>query len=537
MTLLSRIAISRQARSASATAARLWESEAGLYAGREAVARACTMAGVQYPESRFGLYPEVLRTQSPEWWGRQIKKADRRGAEWRELKAGRINRYCSDLMLSARQQQKKDNRDMLAEMVAICETADGETLKKDLLELVKGSNANPAIRRAELMTRISGFEQYAKEKNQVAYFFTLTCPSKYHRTSRKWGANAWPDFTGPVVPVAPSPREANAYLCDTWARARAALKRADLELFGFRIAEPHKDACPHWHALFWFKSRAEAHAACRIIRAYFLAEDGREPGAKKNRVKIEAIHASKGTATGYIAKYICKNVDGIYTDAEGQATTFDDHRRNPETGEMEGTGMKADDAAARVDAWAACWGIRQFQQIGGPKVGAWRELRRLRDTETAPELEPMRRAADAGEWHQFCLLDDDHRTRYGTRVKVWTETSADLLRAVDLDDDEAVKACLNPWQEPTLRTVKGIAYGRDLREKTRFLKWTIMLRQAMEEAEKRAAALTAAREIFDYERAFMRIPGPAYARFFEFFGPAAEPPGREAAPPPLESCQ
>lgn len=536
MTLLSRIAIRRQARSASATAARLWEQSKSVPANRAAVANACTVAGVAYPVSRWGVFPEMLRTQAPEWWGRQIKKADRRTAEYQELKAGRINRYCSDLMLSARQQQKKDNRDMLADMVAICETEDGEQLKKDLLELVKGSNANPAIRRAELMTRISGFEQYAKAKKHVAYFFTLTCPSKYHRNSRKWGVNALPDLVGPVVPFAPSPREANAYLCDTWAKARAAMKRAGLEPYGFRIAEPHKDACPHWHCLFWFESHHQAREACRLIRAYFMEQDGREQGARQNRVKIEAINSKKGTATGYIAKYICKNVDGIYDDA-GQATTFDDQRRNPETGEMEATGMKADDAAARVDAWAACWGIRQFQQIGGPKVGAWRELRRLGETETAPELEPMRRAADAGEWHQFCLLDDDHRTRYGARVKVWTETSADLLRAVDLDDDAAVKACLNPWQEPTLRTVKGIAYGRGLREKTRFLKWSIMQRKALEEAEKRAAAIVAAREVFDYDRAFMRVPGPIYGRFFEFFGPAAEPPGRQAAPPPLESCQ
>lgn len=536
MTLLSRIAIRRQARSASATAARLWEQSESVPANRAAVANACTVAGVAYPVSRWGVFPEMLRTQAPEWWGRQIKKADRRTAEYQELKAGRINRYCSDLMLSARQQQKKDNRDMLAEMVAICETADGEQLKKDLLELVKGSNANPAIRRAELMTRISGFEKYATEQKGVAYFFTLTCPSKYHRNSRKWGVNALPDLVGPVVPFAPSPREANAYLCDTWAKARAALKRAKLEPYGFRIAEPHKDGCPHWHCLFWFEDRGQAREACRIIRDYFLEVDGREQGARKNRVKIEPIYKSKGTATGYIAKYICKNVDGIYDDA-GQATTFDDHRRNPETGDMEATGMKADDAAARVDAWASCWGIRQFQQIGGPKVGAWRELRRLGDTETAPELEAMRRAADAGEWHQFCLLDDDHRTRYGARVKVWTEKSADLLRAVDLDNEDAVKACLNPWQEPTLRTVKGIAYGRGLREKTRFLKWSIMQRKALEEAEKRAAAIVAAREVFDYDRAFMRVPGPIYGRFFEFFGPAAEPPGRQAAPPPLESCQ
>ncbi|WP_101756742.1 hypothetical protein [Oceanicoccus sp. KOV_DT_Chl] len=44
-------------------------------------------------------------------------------------------------------------------------------------------------------------------------------------------------------------------------------------------------------------------------------------------------------------------------------------------------GFDAIDSAIRIRAWAPNWGIRQFQQIGGPSVTAYREARHFANQE------------------------------------------------------------------------------------------------------------------------------------------------------------
>lgn len=130
------------------------------------------------------------------------------------------------------------------------------------------------------------------------------------------------------------------------------------------------------------------------IRHYELEEDGTERGAAHSRVKVEYIDPSKGSAVGYIAKYIAKNIDGEHVGT--------DHY-----------GKDAIESATRIRAWASNWSIRQFQSIGGPSVTVWREARQFANSELADKildriddekLKALIDAADTGNWKSFVEL-------------------------------------------------------------------------------------------------------------------------------------
>jgi hypothetical protein len=127
-----------------------------------------------------------------------------------------------------------------------------------------------------------------------------------------------------------------------------------------------------------------------IVTAYAIKEDEEERGAHENRVKLVRIEAGKGTAAGYIAKYVSKNIDGT---GVGDHKVFENgttYTIVPDLfGNMELT------PSARVTYWSQVWGIRQFQQIGGAPVGVWRELRRVKAEAllTAPEAVKAAHAA------------------------------------------------------------------------------------------------------------------------------------------------
>ena len=348
--------------------------------------------------------------------------------------------YASDAAVKRRREARARTTALLQSLEMINELGQQFSLEA----LMEKTNANPAIRRAELMVRIAGFEEVARANGDIGEFFTLTCPSRFHRAHARSGApNA--KFSGAT------PRDGAAYLQRVWARIRTALADADIGVYGFRVAEPHHDGTPHWHGLLFLKPenrrefrRIVALHACREDAAelglkYFpsrraLLQKAREVQAEQKiwrekagkkadtlaeiskgwqleadfwadaksrvyhfvnaRVDFKAIDWSRGTAAGYIAKYIAKNIDG--KNAQGESVGED----------YEVEGMGAIESAERVQAWASTWRIRQFQQIGGVPVGVWRELRRLdaASLEEDSELTRAACAADAGDWGKFVMI-------------------------------------------------------------------------------------------------------------------------------------
>lgn len=342
------------------------------------------------------------------WWRRRLRVAQGRAIEREAISLGYVHRnreiYASTVTVTRRAQQKRRNADALTRTVAVNQFGDEFTLA----ELAARAVSNPRIRHGELMTRINGFEGVAKGLGHVGLFVTQTCPSRMHRKATD-GERTFdnPKYDGTT------PRKAQRYLCKAWARCRAALARIGAAVYGFRIAEPHHDGTPHWHMLL-FVAAAMRDAVVEILAKYARQEDAGELAtakAQEARFKCVDIDWSRGSAAGYVAKYVSKNIDGGLYQVQG---------------DFEGGDWSAVTPAHRVEAWASTWGIRQFQQIGGAPVGVWRELRRLRDgTELTDTVRAAAMAADVGDWaaYQKVMAGSSFLNRGPSRpvVSAWIE--------------------------------------------------------------------------------------------------------------------
>ncbi|WP_429169066.1 replication endonuclease [Aeromonas rivipollensis] len=360
----------------------------------------------------------LVRLLDESWWLRKINRAWAIYCELIAILTGQVRKgvspYASAHAVREFTQRKAAQRAWMENMSAVNEELGQEI---DLTDAIMASVANPEIRRHELMVRMRGFEDMAQEQGKLGLFLTLTAPSSYHawRVGKQDKSKTYQneDFNNAT------PTETNRLLCKQWARFRAALAREKVGAFGFRVVEPHHDATPHWHCLLFINPEHQ-HVFLTLLAFHFTAAERDElkmpNGAELNalaqsrirnklphiksllditdkqtikainpRVNWKVIDPEKGSATGYIAKYIAKNIDGHKVGMDYEAEAPVDH------------------TTIAVAAWASCWRIRQFQQIGGPAVSVWRELRRLGDDviEWDRVLELARHAARNARWGDF----------------------------------------------------------------------------------------------------------------------------------------
>jgi hypothetical protein len=388
-----------------------------------AVSNICYAANIQPPPLKKKSAEEIIRgairrTCDPQWWRRKLRELVSMRVETSAVRSGKLHKtgqlYCSDSGLERFLESKRRNTELLDVMQAVNEL--GELYV--LADLVGSSTSDPVNRRNELMARAKGLETIAQQSGYVGLFVTWTLPSRFHAVNSKTGqCNPAYDRSTPAA--------GSRHLTRLWARVRTALDREKCTVFGLRVAEPHADATPHWHLLI-FVQPAQLETVMTTLRSYALSESPDEPGAQQHRIQFEHIDPERGSATGYIAKYVAKNIDGYKLEAT--------KTRNAD-GELEETSQDTANASDRIRCWASIWRIRQFQFFGTPAITIWRELRRLNDESSTPAIEKARQPADEGDYAGHVLAiggagirrdqialkafrdeETEQRNRYGERA-------------------------------------------------------------------------------------------------------------------------
>lgn len=339
----------------------------------------------------------IRRCIDPKYLVRKFKRLRKQYIEHAQVTLGNVGKkqgqthYVSRLTLSNFKQKMRESEAFMQNMVVISH----ETMQEfNLAEVASRTTANLENRRIELVVRSRGDEERAIDMGYEGVFITWTLPSKYHRNSHKWN--------GSTV------KEAHQNLMEQWKLARAHFAKVDLPWFGLRVAEPHKDGTPHLHAFVYCPAQRKEELM-RICATIARSEDAFELVTKqqrKARFHAKPCDPAKGSATGYIIKYISKNINGSHM-PEGNAS----------------------DIAVSVRAWASAWGIKQFSQSGSPSVGMWRQLRRADKSDVAIDeaLMDLYDHADNSRWKEFSQHIGDLRLAYEEQMNQYGENTKRVI--------------------------------------------------------------------------------------------------------------
>ena len=393
---------------------------------------------------------ERARYTSPDWWRRQLRRLHCRLLEDAERNAGLVHRaasvYVSQDSMRRYVQQQDNQRRYIRETEALCLDT-GEIMPLETIQAA--SLANPANRRHELMTVISGLEEYATAEGHQWLFAVVTLPSEYHAFTQDGKRNE--RYAYHAV------RFGHRQHCKFWARLRAGMSRAAALYYGLRTVEAHHDGTAHWNLLV-FGPPDSLRVLEKLLWRRWLAESPDEPGAALHRVRVIYGDQQKGSAAGYVAKYISKGTDA----------------RALETDDAKESDLSGKDSTFRNIAWARIHGVRQFQFFGTPTRGTWRELRRIRTTVDTATIERARAAADTGDFRAYISAMGNLETARAT-----PPVTVDKAEPRETDPEGRSKFKLNRWGELPLAVpigVKCIENGRIKRCQTRTLKWRLQNR-------------------------------------------------------------
>lgn len=357
-------------------------------------------------KQRYNREPSITPSTTDQslerWERRQIRRLTRQSREVIALLQQRIGarsseQYASSYTIKDRAQQLAKQQEWIDSCVLLSDGGDEISMR----DVVRDTHA----RFSELFVLTRGLEQWAADSGFEPYFVTGTLPGNWHPN---------PEF-GPTRWNGKTPKDAHEELGKKWLRFLRRLHAKNIDIRGLRVAEPHQDACPHWHAVIFAKPDDAP-----IVKQYFEHYFGAAPQSNWQDSNGDA------KASSYMMKYISKAVA----------------REDDKT-------LNLDTPTDAIDAWRATWGIRSYQFFGLPRsaITLWRESRRVSIFGDDPD--PIR---------QLALLSQRN-------------DAAGFLRVLSLRDAETLKTCqrdenglrVSRWKIVGFRLDHNIAITRQKR--------------------------------------------------------------------------
>lgn len=323
---------------------------------------------------------KLARTFSSKFWRRSLTVAIDRAREHAFLRLGKIGKekefYASDLSVDARLDQIRRQQLWMKNTVVVekrgSNAESDDSLKEfPLYDVMK----SPEQRFSKLYTFFSAMDKLATESKLSSAMLTITLEPVWH-ANPSVGSTSWNGR---------SPKEAHESFCDRWQAVLRDLHREGIRVSGFRVLEPHGDACPHYHTWLLYRPEHEKTILLTIMK-YFKdklkvrssSKDGDGKGdivyvdrsslaAGKfesyktggAQVDFSRLEGDENSRVSYVMKYISKSLPGAAKVEDSEKT-------------------KSKNNIDRVDAFRAIWGMNQGQLFGVAKcLTAWDQLRAL----------------------------------------------------------------------------------------------------------------------------------------------------------------
>ena len=274
--------------------------------------------------------------------------------------------YADDWTVRRFERQKAANRRFLCEHVIVAVDGSITISMADVAE----SAAN--ARRSMWYAFIMGMRDIARRDRLVPIFVSMTLPPEWH---------LHPQY-GTPGDASHSPAEGSREIGRRWHGALAQFKKRGGYVLGVRVAEPHKDATVHLHAVVWVAAELiPSFSEC--LGHHFPSSTAKESDFRNNNnygegpaLVVRRWEERKGDdprgaadAASYALSYI---LDVL---ASGGTVSADDVE-GVETSEK----RRADMDAMRPAAWARHVRLRQISLVGlAPgTIGRWEAFYRLK---------------------------------------------------------------------------------------------------------------------------------------------------------------